>query len=537
MEVCSFPPRHLNASRAACSLSETHSRCITYRYERAWQLPSKRVGCVRGAHRGVYRSSRFRFPRRGCVSKIAPVTERTLCPRIRCAPLPFGKTALRQERKRRDFLCERRSRSRGRGGDWSITSAGSSVGGRSNSLTSARSRSSSVREPMDSSVASAATGGGDSRTGGEGDDEDDGRHSEEPFSSIEFPIAKRVNARRRSATATGAAEARTEQQEDVAANITRSSSSFSAASPDGHRPQTSESPPTKLRPSDNRFSSLVSSSETCAEEGIASNDFSPTAQTAPTRGATGITMKRPRTSGQAVTAPPRPSFSRFLSPLPDADGSSAGSSPLQLVNMTPPLAVAAAPASTVGGEWRAVVKYPQHRRRYSSLSFAQNPHATTAEMIRRYRGQLRRASWSSQQPRSSVTATSTTMPPLPAGGRRRSEGSTPWHYYVTTNNAAGSGPTPRPRTSIGGSRWSQDVRLQQHIRGRSRLAPATRTAGGRWGANHGRLEALVPGDESEASSTSITYRIPPDGGGPWVLDAEPRIELTRKPEQEYPFQF
>lgn len=400
---------------------------------------------------------------------------------------------------------------------------------------------------MESSVAWVTTGGGDGwRKGdGEGDegdeheDGDDGGDGQEPFSSVEFSIAKRVNARRPSTTATGTAEARSRQQEDVAANITGSSSSLSAAFPGEHQPQTSESPPSKPPLPDNSISSLGRTSETSAKEGLAANDLSPiTAQTAVSTGrATGKTMKRPRTSGQAVAAPPRASFSRFLSPLPDADEASVGSSPLQLVNMTTHATAAAAAASTVGGEGRAMMRYPQHRRRYSSLSFAQNPHATTAEMIRRYRGQLRRSSSSSQQRWPSVTATSTTMPPLLAGGRRRSEGSTPWQYYVTTNNAADSGPAPRPRTSIGGSRWSQDVRLQQHIRGRSRLAPATRTAGGRWGANHGRLEALVPGDESEASSTSITYRIPPEGGGPWVLDAEPRIELIRKPEQEYPLPF
>lgn len=462
---------------------------------------------------------------------------RTFCWRIRetlrLFALPI--TAPHQERKRRDFLCERRSRSRSIGGDWSTTTGASSVGGRSNSLTSARSRSSSVRERMEYSVASGTTGGGNSQREGEGDEHEeggDGEDGEAPFSSVEFSIARRVNARRPSTTATETV-ARSKQQENAATNMTGSSSSFSAASPGGHQPQTSQSPPSKPRLPEHHFSSLGSRRDTSAKEGLAANDFPRSAQTEST-GAAATTTKRPRTS---VAAPPGASSSRFLSPLPNADGASVGSSPLQLVNMTTTAAAAAAPASTVGGEGRAMLKYPQHRRRYSSLSFAQNPHATTAEMIRRYRGQLRRSSLSSQQPQAGGATTVTTMPPLLAGGRRRSDGSTPWHYYVSTNTAAGSIPTSRPRTSIGGSRWSQDVRLQQHIQGRSRLAPATRTAGGRWGANHGRLGSLVPGDESESSPTSIAYRIPREGG-PWVLDAEPRIELMlRKPEQEYPLPY
>lgn len=473
------------------------------------------------------------------------VSHRTFCPRIPQTLRLFAvsKTPPHQERKRRDFLCERRSRSRGRGGDWSITTGVSSVEGRSNSLTSARSRSSSVRERTDYSEGSGTTGGGDSPREGEGDEEDDhedgddGGDDEEPLSSVEFPIARRVNARRPSTTATGIA-ARSKQQDNAAANIAGSSSSFSAASPVGHQPQTSESPSSQLRLPDNHISSL-GSGDTSAKEELATDDFLPSAQTTSTAGAARSTIKRPRTSGHAIAAPSGASSSRFLSPLLDADGASVGSSPLQLVNTTAHAAGAtAAPASTVGGKGRALLEYAHNRRRHSSLSFAQNPHVTTTEMIRRYRIQLRRASWSSQQQRARVATTLTAMPPLLAGDRRRSgDSSTPWHYYVTTNNAVGSGPVSRPRASIGGSRWSQDVRFQQHTRGRSRLAPATRTAGGRWGANHGRLEALVPGDESEASSTSITYRIPPEGGGPWVLEAEPRIELMRRHQQEYPLPF
>lgn len=451
------------------------------------------------------------------------------CPSIRKKTCLFALAIItpHQEKKRRDFLCERRSRSRGRPGDWSITTGASSAGGRSSSLTSARSQSSYVRERMDS-VTVGATGEGNNRSAGEGDEHegsDGGGDGEETFSSLEFPIARRVNARRPSTTATETA-ARSKRQENVATKITGSSSSFSAAPLGGHQARTCQPPPSKPRLLENRISALGRNGESSAEQGLAANDSPPSAQVEST-GATVTRTKRPRTSVHAVAALPD-SSSRFLGPLLSADGASAGSSPLQLVNTTT-TAAAAATASTVGGQERAVLKYPQRQRRYSSLSFAQNPHATTAEMIRRYRGQLRRASSSSQQPRVRVASTSATMPPLLAGGRRRSDGSTPWHFYnaTKTNKAAAS----RPRTSVGGSRWSQDVRLQQHARGRSRLAPATRTAGGRWGANHGRLEALVPGDESESSTTSITYRIPREGG-PWVLDAEPRIDMIRNPEQD-----
>lgn len=423
----------------------------------------------------------------------------------------LAETPIHKERKRRDFLCERRSRSRGMGGDWSTTTGASSIGGRSNSLTSARSRSSSVRERMDHSVASGMTGGGDSRGELEEDEQEEGDgdgDGQEPFSSVEFPIARRVNARRPSTTATGAAASSKQHHENVVTSTTSSSSFVSYASCGEHQPRVSQSTPSMGR------------SWTSAKEGFATKDVLPTAQ-AQSTGARETTTKRPRTSGHIVDAIPGGPSSRCISPLLVGDGAVVGSSPS--VTMTATTAAAAAPASTVGGEGRrATINYPQHRHRHSSLSFAQNPHATTAEMIRRYRGELRRSSWSSQQPRRRLTGTFTTMPPLLSGGRRRSDGSTPWHYYVSMNKTAGSGPASRPLTSIGGSRWSQDVRLQQHIRGRSRLAPATRTAGGRWGANHGRLEALVPGDESDSSTTSITYRIRREGG-PWVLDAEPSI--------------
>lgn len=98
-------------------------------------------------------------------------------------------------------------------------------------------------------------------------------------------------------------------------------------------------------------------------------------------------------------------------------------------------------------------------------------------------------------------------------------GADPRAYSSAITGAATFAPPSSRYTNVGGSRWSQDVRLQQHARGRSRLAPSTRTAGGRWGANHGRLEALFPWEESPPH--------PPDWerwqNGPWVLDLDPSL--------------
>lgn len=98
----------------------------------------------------------------------------------------------------------------------------------------------------------------------------------------------------------------------------------------------------------------------------------------------------------------------------------------------------------------------------------------------------------------------------------------------TTRIGRPHAPPSRPRTTVGGSRWYQDVRLEQHTQGRSRLAPATRTAGGRWGSNHGRLEALIPADESfttpppPSSTTIVADRVNREeiGHPQWVLSAD-----------------
>lgn len=471
-------------------------------------------------------------------------------------PLAFSNFSRQQERKRRDFLCERRSRSRGGSGSCSTTS----MAGPSNSLTSPRSRSSSARQSLGHSVASEMIGGDDSR-GGEVEHENQEGDDEGPASSAKLSIARRVNARRPSTlTATEKAAPRPKRQETFGeAHDTASSGPFAADLLDDHNPETSISLPQKPRRHEHgqvpsSLGGAASSSNTAAtREAATPNDFQPASQAASMAAITAA-MKRPRTSGQVVAAAAAAtatSSSRFLSPLLNEsplssvgafEGASVGSPPLELGSTASAAAVAR--ASFVGGEGTVVfdpsaaIRLPrQHRRRYSSLSFAENPHATTAEMIRRYRGQLGRHSISSQQPRETTAAAATTtlttnMPPAwPLSDRRRwSDASTPWHYYVSMNIAAGSGPAPRPRTSsVGGRRWSQ------HVPGRSRLAPSTRTAGDRWGAKHGRLEALVPGEEPAPppASASILYRIPRESG-PWVLDSSPSLELRRKSEQAYP---
>ncbi|CAM9533059.1 unnamed protein product [Ectocarpus fasciculatus] len=446
-----------------------------------------------------------------------------------------------EERKRRDFLCDRRSRSRGGdSGDWSTTTgASSSVGGRSRRVTNPGGQPPSARPPADSSVASGMTGAGDSQGGGEGDDDGDKERedSENPASLVEFSIARRVNARRPSTTSEKPA-VRYEQRENVyeigdAAKFSKGSSGPFAGPSDG-RPQASPS--------------IDGRSRTAKK------------QAAPAAAMAGA--KRPRTSSfgstgaaaaaAAAAAATPVSSSRFLRPLQKSADMEAmlpsKSAPIDtsvwpsssgLGNTT--IAAAAKPIGTAGEEEgpgvnpSSTTQDPQDPGQYSPLSFAQNPRATTAEMIRRYRGLLTRHSMPSLQPQA-ATALAAASPPISNDRRRQSYGgSTPWHFYKSTKLSSGFGPARRPRTSVGGSRWAQDVRLQQHSEGRSRLAPATRTAGGRWGANHGRLEALIPGEEAPAP-TPITYRIAEERG-PWVLDADPSLGLPRNVEQGHSLRY
>ncbi|CAM9158044.1 unnamed protein product [Ectocarpus sp. 8 AP-2014] len=431
-----------------------------------------------------------------------------------------------EERKRRDFLCDRRSRSRGGdSGDWSTTTgASSSLGGRSKRVANPGGQPSSVRPPADPSVASGMTGGGDSLGSGEGDDEGDkeGDNGENPAKLVEFSIAKRVNAQRPSTTSEEPA-VRYEQR-DNAVDFTKGSSG-SFASPSGGRSQVSSS-----------------------IDGLSRDVKKHTAPAVAMAGS-----KRPRTSSfgstgaAAAAAAASVSCSSFLRPLqesarmeamlPSKSDMSVRPSSSGLGNTT--IAAATEPNSTGGDEVEGSGVNPslttQDPRQYSPLIFAQNPRATTAEMIHRDRGLLTGHSMPSLQPQA-ATALAAASPPVSNDRRRQSYGgSTPWHFYKSTKLSSGLGPARRPRTSVGGSRWAQDVRLQQHSEGRSRLAPATRTAGGRWGANHGRLEALVPGEEAP-TLTSITYRIAEERG-PWVLDADPSLGLPRNAEQGYSPQY
>lgn len=102
--------------------------------------------------------------------------------------------------------------------------------------------------------------------------------------------------------------------------------------------------------------------------------------------------------------------------------------------------------------------------------------------------------------------------------------------------AASASPSDSPpRTSIPGSRWAQDVRLRQHIEGRSRLAPATRTAGGRRGSNHGRLRSLLPGEGKLAMATAPAFsKRWGRESGQWVLDTDPRLHGSSDDEVRYP---
>lgn len=376
------------------------------------------------------------------------------------------------------------------------------------------------------------TGAGDSQGGGEGGDDGDkeGDDNEKPASLVEFSIARRVNAQRPSTASEEPLVVRYEQRENVdenddAADFTKGSSG-SFAGHSGRCPQTS-----------------------CSSDGRSRDVKIHTAPAVAMAGA-----KRPRTSsfgstGAAAAAAPG-SSSRFLRPLQkSADmevmlpsksapiDTSVWPSSSGLGNTT--IAAAAEPNSTGGDEVEGPGVDPSSTtrdpRQYSHLSFAQNPRATTAEMIRRYRGLLTRHSMPSLEPQT-ARALAAASPPISNDRRRQSYGgSTPWHFYKSTKLSSGFNPARRPRTSVGGSRWAQDVRLQQHSEGRSRLAPATRTAGGRWGANHGRLEALIPGEEAPAP-TPITYRIAEESG-PWILDADPSLGLPRNTQQGHSLQY
>lgn len=368
------------------------------------------------------------------------------------------------------------------------------------------------------------TGGGDSLGSGEGDDEGgkEGDNGEKPAKLVEFSIARRVNAQRPSTTSEEPA-VRYEQRDNAADSTKGSSGSFTG--PSGGRPQVSSSIDGRSRDAKKH--------------------------TAPAVAMAGA--KRPRTNSfgstgaAAAAAAASVSCSSFLRPLqksarmeamlPSKSDTSVRPSSSRLGNTT--IAAATEPNSTGGDEVEGSGVNPsvttRDPRQYSPFIFAQNPRATTAEMIHRYRGLLTRHSMPSLQPQA-ATALAAASPPISNDRRRQSYGgSTPWHFYKSTKLSSGFGPARRPRTSVGGSRWAQDVRLQQHSEGRSRLAPATRTAGGRWGANHGRLEALIPGEEAPAP-TSITYRIAEERG-PWVLDADPSLGLPRNAEQGHSLQY
>lgn len=106
---------------------------------------------------------------------------------------------------------------------------------------------------------------------------------------------------------------------------------------------------------------------------------------------------------------------------------------------------------------------------------------------------------------------------------------------LTAVSVAKPSPSRRSCMSVPVSQWAQDTLVSQHIEGRSRLAPATRTAGGRWGWNHGRLEALLrEGGTAVATSSAALPNKEIRGGGRWVLDAEPGLPGSPQDEVQYP---
>lgn len=104
-------------------------------------------------------------------------------------------------------------------------------------------------------------------------------------------------------------------------------------------------------------------------------------------------------------------------------------------------------------------------------------------------------------------------------------------------NPPASPDSRRPRTSLPNwPRWAEDVQLRGgRAEGRSRLAPTTRTAGGRWRSSHGRLESLLPADGGLAVvATSVLPRNESRETGKWVLDVDPRVLRAHSEEKQYP---
>lgn len=374
------------------------------------------------------------------------------------------------------------------------------------------------------------------------EDDDDDHQEEEGYGeggggagSSRMAIAKKVNARRPPATAVR--EATHEKKvyfHDSAGLLVGSPSRF-------RNPAAPTSNVRKFKPLVHGGNRYYNNGTIALFAGEVAADSARSEQSA----SWAMTAGRPRASGSTTDVTP----SHYLRPLVDPGGATSPNAagvdakfPFQArhwpvdVDFSPNSYSMAAVAPPKMLEGKAVApSSKRYRHRHMSLSVAENPpFANTAGILSRYRE--RESTYLPWQAKAAQAV-------LGDGFkyRRRSENDSPTRippsYYAgaafvagasaSASSAAASSATAapanatsssRPYTNVGGSRWSQDVRLQQHARGRSRLAPSTRTAGGRWGANHGRLEALFTGEES-----SQPY--PPGywerwDSGPWVLDVD-----------------
>lgn len=456
-----------------------------------------------------------------------PTTHRQQFSRNIIAPaIPY----MPQERKRRDYLCRRRDK--GRGGD-SIGNAEDCSSLADNSDGSSRSRLATFEERTARAVAaaSAATVGGSCRADQEtkadpkdgsdygahtyndadvavdADDYDKGESNGGILSS-EVSIATRVNSQRLltiPVTVKG--------KPDNFSSPARKKAAFVVGANVGVSSVEQNNVDILTSPRSLKYTTLPESS-----------GDSVTARVVGVRGNTGKSQsvevsftepagrtERPRNSGIA-------GCSRFLSPLLSGDGNSpSGMVDLNVQDGAPPEVRSATNVerSTVAvRSSKAQQPRPKHHR--SSITVTEHPHRQQCIT----HGTLRRGSNSPLQSNESLVGSldyerrrdiSLQQNPENAAGSHRGD------HGGTSHEPTAPLSVPSHATADGKS--SQDRYLQRHKQGRSRLAPATRTAGGRWGSKHGHLEALNPGDESVPPSR--VSQIGQWASGPWVLDIDP----------------
>lgn len=305
-------------------------------------------------------------------------------------------------------------------------------------------------------------------------------------SAVKTAIARRVNAVAQRPTTTAVAKT-------IKKNF------------DGHTPHSFAESPTSVPPDDRQGQAMPTA---IASKGIpqsgcrGDNDVAGGITAAGSRSNETIlaaaAAKRARTSTAVGASCP-------LRPLLGIGGEVSTSADDCDTQFGPRAQVDSVPTTAVG------LSAARHHHRPSSLAAAGKTCYPTAEGIRRDRGRKR------TRPPSQATAVLDEGHPH----RRPTDGLVNGCSAAVTETTALPSDTMlsiRPRTSIGDSRWLQDVRLRQHAEGRSRLAPATRTAAGRWGASHGRLEALIPGEEPAVVPPPLETGL---RKSPWVLDVDP----------------